>query len=281
MTDTATSRTATPALTPRQEAFARHYAASGNGAAAARAAGYAADSAKQAAHDLVRHPAVRDRVAALEDAHGRTLRGEVAVLLDRLDTAIDLAVRAGDHRAILDIVRLQAQVAALTGPEAGRRRALLYDRAGGPGPLARSRDCLDPEAATEPAADAAARAARLVAGAAADRVAEEGTAAEGHTQAAVAALHAKVAAGAAQDAELAGIAAELTALEAEIENGGAAAPEDQPFEDDPRGADPDFSLPLAGALSGIAGKLPSATARAALLASTAPVRPPEPARRAA
>ena len=124
--------TPAPALTPRQEAFARNYAASGNGAAAARAAGYAPASAKQAAHELLQAPMIRDRVAALEEAHGRTLRGEAAVLLDRLDAALDLARLAGDYRAMLDVARLQAQVAALTGTDAAQRRALLYDRAGGP-----------------------------------------------------------------------------------------------------------------------------------------------------
>ena len=280
MSDTATSPagtapdTAAPALTPKQEAFARHYAASGNGAAAARAAGYAPDGAKQAAHELLQHPGVAARVAVLEDAHGRTLRGEVAVVLDRLDAAVDMALQAGDYRALLDITRLQAQVAALTGPDAAHRRALLYDRAGGPGPLVRSRSFLDPHAAIDPEAHAEDMAARRTAEIAADEAeaaaprARAGTA----TAAERAALEATVAAGVKRNAELAALAAEVADLEADLE---------AELEAGRRTADPDFSLPIAGGLPGIAGKRPSAPARAALMATAAPVRVPEMARQAA
>ena len=259
---TATVSPDTAPLTPKQEAFARHYAAGGNGAAAARAAGYAPESAKQTAHDLVQHPAVADRVAVLEDAHGRTLRGEVAVVLDRLDAAIDMALQAGDYRAMLDITRLQAQVAALTGPDAARRRALLYDRLGGPGPLVRSRSFLDPHAEIDPQDHAETVAARAAAEAAEDAAEEAG----------LDALRETVAAGVERDAGLAEIAAELDALEAELDAGAKSGP---------RGADPDFSLPSEGGLPRAGGKNPSASARAALLVSTAAVRVPETVRQAA
>ena len=54
-------------LTPKQEAFARHYAATGNGAAAARAAGYSEASAKQIAWETLQLPEVEDRIRDLED----------------------------------------------------------------------------------------------------------------------------------------------------------------------------------------------------------------------
>ncbi len=227
--------TPAPALTPRQEAFARHYAASGNGAAAARAAGYAPASAKQAAHELLQAPMIRDRVAALEEAHGRTLRGEAAVLLDRLDAALDLARLAGDYRAMLDVARLQAQVAALTGTDAAQRRALLYDRAGGPGPLVRMRDGLDPEAAIDPDARAAEVAATLAAERAEDEAAAALLADRAARRARADADRRATPAGtggeAEHDAEVerAAILAGIAELEAEL---GVA--------------DPDLSLPSAG-----------------------------------
>jgi len=59
-------------LTLRQEEFCRHYAATGNAAAAARDAGYAEGSARQTGHDLLDRPAIAERVRASGRPGGRS-----------------------------------------------------------------------------------------------------------------------------------------------------------------------------------------------------------------
>jgi hypothetical protein len=127
-------------LTPKQEAFARHYAAGGNGAAAARAAGYSAASAKQIACQTLQLPDVDARVRELQARFAATARREVAVLLDGLEDALDWARQARDYRAIVDITRLKARLTGLLDARPDARvnsPAMLYDEAG-PGPLERA-----------------------------------------------------------------------------------------------------------------------------------------------
>ena len=58
-------------LTPRQDAFARHYVACGNGAEAARRAGYSHKNARYLARDNLRHTQVRWRIRDLVAARTR------------------------------------------------------------------------------------------------------------------------------------------------------------------------------------------------------------------
>ncbi len=51
-----------PVLSSRQEAFCRHYVATGNAAAAARQSGYAPASARQTGHALLQRPHIVGRV---------------------------------------------------------------------------------------------------------------------------------------------------------------------------------------------------------------------------
>ena len=128
-------------LTPKQDAFARHYAATGNGAAAARAAGYSEGCAKQIACQTLQLPEVAARVRELQARFAATARREVAVLLDGLEDALDWARQARDYRAIVEITRLKARLTGLLDARPDRQvnsPATLYDEAGGPGPLERA-----------------------------------------------------------------------------------------------------------------------------------------------
>ena len=129
------------ALTPKQEAFAREYAASGNGAAAARAAGYSPACAKQIAHETLQNPAVESRIDGLRTAFAATARRELAVLLADLEDALDWARASRDYRAMLEITRLKARLTGLIDTRAGERintAAWLYQEDGSPGPLERA-----------------------------------------------------------------------------------------------------------------------------------------------
>ena len=120
---------ATAALSTRQEAFCRHFTASGNAADAARRAGYAEGSARQTGHALLERPYIVERVRRIRMSWQRTARDEARIALARLEQAWDAAVASGSAYLMLQIVRLQAEIAGLVRP-AGMRRAVLWPVAG-------------------------------------------------------------------------------------------------------------------------------------------------------
>ena len=120
---------ATAALSTRQEAFCRHFTASGNAADAARRAGYAERSARQTGHALLERPYIVERVRCIRMSWQRTARDEARIALARLEQAWDAAVASGSAYLMLQIVRLQAEIAGLARP-AGMRRAVLWPVAG-------------------------------------------------------------------------------------------------------------------------------------------------------
>ncbi len=120
---------ATAALSTRQEAFCRHFTASGNAADAARRAGYAEGSARQTGHALLERPYIVERVRRIRMSWQRTVRDEARIALARLEQAWDAAVASGSAYLMLQIVRLQAEIAGLARP-AGMRRAVLWPVAG-------------------------------------------------------------------------------------------------------------------------------------------------------
>ena len=65
-----------PSLSTRQEAFCRHFTASGNAADAARRAGYAERSARQTGHALLERPYIVERVRRIRMSWLRTARDE-------------------------------------------------------------------------------------------------------------------------------------------------------------------------------------------------------------
>ena len=112
------------ALSTRQEAFCRHYAASGNAADAARRAGYAVRSARQTGCALLERPWIVERLRRIRLSWRRTERDEAQIALARLEQAWDAAAAAGSAWLMLQVVRLQAEIAGLTGRAALRRAAL-------------------------------------------------------------------------------------------------------------------------------------------------------------
>ena len=111
-------------LTLRQEAFCRHYAATGNAAGAARDAGYAAGSARQTGHELLERPAVAARVRAIRAAWQAVEREEAQILLGRLEQAWDAAVEKGSAALMIRVVKLQAELSGLDRRSAYRRAGL-------------------------------------------------------------------------------------------------------------------------------------------------------------
>ena len=114
-----------PVLSTRQEAFCRHFTASGNAADAARRAGYAERSARQTGHALLERPYIVERVRQIRMSWQRTARDEAQIALARPEQAWDAAVAGGSAFLMLQIVRLQAEIAGLARP-AGMRRAVLW-----------------------------------------------------------------------------------------------------------------------------------------------------------
>jgi len=116
-------------LTSRQETFARQFCASGNAAEAARRAGYAAGSARQTGHDLLNRPWVIERIRAIRDHWRQVAQSEAAILLTRLEQAWDVAVASQSAAQMLQVIRLQAEIAGLTRKGA-TARADLWDAPG-------------------------------------------------------------------------------------------------------------------------------------------------------
>ncbi len=111
-------------LTLRQEAFCRHYAATGNAAGAAREAGYAEGSARQTGHELLERPAITERVRGIRAAWRAVEREEAQILLGRLEQAWDAAVEKGSAALMLRVVKMQADLSGLDRRHAHRRAGL-------------------------------------------------------------------------------------------------------------------------------------------------------------
>ena len=102
-------------LTQRQEAFAQAYAEEPNGAAAARAAGYAPSGAKQEASRLLADPDIAARIEALMLAAAERRAHLADDLSAKLATILEAELAAGARGAARDTIRLQAQIAGLIG----------------------------------------------------------------------------------------------------------------------------------------------------------------------
>ena len=114
----------TLSLSSRQEAFCRHYTASGNAADAARRAGYAARSARQTGSALLERPWIVERVRRIRLSWRRTERDEAQIVLARSEQAWDAAVASGSAYMMLRVLRFQAEIAGLVGPAGGNRARL-------------------------------------------------------------------------------------------------------------------------------------------------------------
>ena len=111
------------ALSTRQEAFCRHYTASGNAADAARQAGYSERSARQTGCALLERPYILERVRRIRMSWRRTERDEAQIVLARLEQAWDAAVASGSAYMMVRVLRFQTEITGLTQPA---NRAALW-----------------------------------------------------------------------------------------------------------------------------------------------------------
>ena len=99
-------------LTDRQERFAELYLDAPTATAAAISAGFSARSAWTQGCRLLKHPAVRARIAKLEQQRQEHRRQDHEAAASRLRAAADLAIRAGHlrlaQRAMHALLRLRA-----------------------------------------------------------------------------------------------------------------------------------------------------------------------------
>ena len=111
------------ALSTRQEAFCRHYTASGNAADAARQAGYSERSARQTGCALLERPYILERVRRIRMSWRRTERDEAQIVLARLEQAWDAAMASGSAYTMVRVLRFQTEITGLTQPA---NRAALW-----------------------------------------------------------------------------------------------------------------------------------------------------------
>jgi phage terminase small subunit len=103
----------------RQERFCRRFVEFGCATTAARAAGYAPRSAKNAGYRLIRHPRIAQRIAAIEAEAARLHCPSDAVLVGKLETVYRRAIVDHQFHAAARAVDLQAKL----------RRGAAEDRA--------------------------------------------------------------------------------------------------------------------------------------------------------
>ncbi len=103
-------------LTARQAAFARHYVVCGNGAAAARRAGYSVANARFIARDNLKKASVRRRIQALAAAREEQVRDEAGYLVMMLNAALQMALRQGQPNAMIRALSAMARMTGLDRP---------------------------------------------------------------------------------------------------------------------------------------------------------------------
>ena len=105
-------------LTWRQEAFARHYAACGNGAEAARRAGYSVASARFIAYENLQDSRIRWRIRAIADRREARRRAESAYVIRMLNAAMEMALRQELPNTMIRALAHMARLGGLDRPAA-------------------------------------------------------------------------------------------------------------------------------------------------------------------
>ena len=113
-----------PVLSSRQEAFCRHFVATGNAADAARRSGYALKSARQTGHALLQRPHIVARVRQIRMLWREAERAEARILLARLEQAWDAAAARGSAWLMYLVIRKQEALSGLGGGGEANRGAL-------------------------------------------------------------------------------------------------------------------------------------------------------------
>jgi hypothetical protein len=111
-------------LTPRQEAFCRHYLAQPSGTRAAITAGYAESGAAVEANRLLRNAKILAKISALRRERALTYALDRDTMLDKLEWVFDEAMQAKSHSAALRALLAQAELSGLL-----RRRHAAAERA--------------------------------------------------------------------------------------------------------------------------------------------------------
>ena len=121
-----------PVLSSRQEAFCRHFVATGNAADAARRSGYAPASARQTGHAMLQRPHIVSRVRQIRLLWRESERAEARILLARLEQAWDAAVARNSAWLMYLVIRKQEALSGLGGAGTANRGALWPVPAGRP-----------------------------------------------------------------------------------------------------------------------------------------------------
>jgi phage terminase small subunit len=111
-------------ITPRQTAFAAHYVACGNGAEAARRAGYSVPSARYAARDNLQDTRIRHRIRTLAAAAEATWRDEATYLLQMLNAAMEMALTQQQPNTMIRALAQMARIAGLDRPLTALHQAM-------------------------------------------------------------------------------------------------------------------------------------------------------------
>lgn len=104
---------AAPALTPRQEAFCRHYLTEPSGARAAIMAGYSGRGADVQASRLLGNVRVLQKISALRRAHALSYTLDRDTMLDKLEAFFADAMEGKSYSAALRALLAQAEIGGL------------------------------------------------------------------------------------------------------------------------------------------------------------------------
>ena len=127
-------------LKPRHERFCLTFVECANAALAARAAGYAPASARNAGYRLLRQPRIVSRIADIQKETAHAHCRNVDVLLGKLETIYRRAVDDHHFAAAARAVELQAKLSGVT-PTTTSTRA----RAASPASVRGNRELPDPD----------------------------------------------------------------------------------------------------------------------------------------
>ena len=100
-------------LTPRQEAFCRHYLTEPSGTRAAIMAGYADSGAKVQAHRMLTNANVLQKISALRRAHALAYMLDRDTMLDKLEAFFADAMEGKSYSAALRALLAQAELGGL------------------------------------------------------------------------------------------------------------------------------------------------------------------------
>ncbi len=109
-------------LLPRQEAFCRNYVVQPVATRAAVLAGYAARSAHNQGHRLLRCAEILERIEALRAERKLTYVLERDTMIDKLDGVFLDAFECGKHAPAIAAIRLQVELQGLRPGARGRMR---------------------------------------------------------------------------------------------------------------------------------------------------------------